>query len=236
MNERIAELADQVRQHIERLSSLGFDGLPSASGSSVCAPDVKIESTGAADAEQLMKLRTEVLSCRKCDELARGRSTVVFGSGNPSAQLVFVGEAPGFHEDQQGLPFVGRAGELLTKMIEAMGLKRQNVFICNVLKCRPPNNRNPLPEEIMNCQPYLERQLDLIKPKVICAMGNFAAQTLLKSPRSITQLRGNVYEFKGIPCVPTFHPAYLLRNPADKRKAWEDLKRVRELLGMKPLS
>ena len=231
MNERIVQLADQTRQHVEKLTAFGFDSIPSSHTLS------REASTGASrsDDTEFANLRTEVLACKKCDELARGRSTVVFGSGNAHAELVFVGEAPGFHEDQQGLPFVGRAGELLTKMIEAMGLKRQDVFICNVLKCRPPNNRNPFPEEIINCQPYLERQLDLIKPKVICAMGNFAAQTLLKSVKSISQLRGNIYEFKGIPCLPTFHPAYLLRNPADKRKAWEDLKKIRELLGMEPL-
>lgn len=224
MENRLVQLADQARQHIEKLAAFGFDGLPRSD---------RLAEGGVT--QEFADLRSEVLACTRCGELAGTRKTVVFGSGNPNAELVFVGEAPGFYEDQQGLPFVGRAGELLTRMIEAMGLKRQDVFICNVLKCRPPNNRSPLPEEIMNCQPYLERQLDLIKPRAICAMGNFAAQTLLKTPRSISQLRGSLYDFKGIPCVPTFHPAYLLRNPAEKRKAWEDLKRVRELLGMAPL-
>ncbi len=233
MENRLAQLADQTRQHLEKLTTFGFDVMPAKQSTST-----EIASGASRprnDDSEFAKLRVEVLACTRCSELTRTRHTVVFGSGNPNADLVFVGEAPGYYEDQQGLPFVGKAGELLTRMIEAMGLKRSDVFICNVLKCRPPNNRNPAPEEIINCRPYLERQLALIKPKAICAMGNFAAQTLLKSTRSITQLRGETFDLNGIPCVPTFHPAYLLRNPADKKKAWEDLKRVREILGMKPI-
>ena len=231
MNDRIAQLADQARQHLEKLSAFGFEVLPMKQSDMDVTPaeaGVQLDSrfrgndksfTGPLsgnDSKEFSKLRNEVLACTRCSELTRTRHTVVFGSGNPKADLVFVGEAPGYYEDQQGLPFVGKAGELLTRMIEAMGLKRSDVFICNVLKCRPPNNRNPAPEEIINCQPYLERQLALIKPKVICAMGNFAAQTLLKSTRSITQLRGETYDLNAVPCVPTFHPSYLLRNPADK--------------------
>ena len=177
--------------------------------------------------EPLLKLREEVMSCVRCSELAGTRKSVVFGSGNTQAQLVFVGEAPGYDEDLQGLPFVGRAGQLLTKIIESIGLSRQDVFICNVLKCRPPGNRNPLPDEIQNCEPYLFRQLELVQPKVICALGTFAAQTLLKTTASISSLRGKFHEFRGAKLVCTFHPAYLLRNPEDKRKVWEDMKMIR---------
>ena len=177
--------------------------------------------------EPLLKLREEVMSCVRCSELARTRKSVVFGSGNTQAQLVFVGEAPGYEEDLQGLPFVGRAGQLLTKIIESIGLSRQDVFICNVLKCRPPGNRNPLSDEIKNCEPYLFRQLELVQPKVICALGTFAAQTLLKTTASISSLRGRFHEFRGAKLICTFHPAYLLRNPEDKRKVWEDMKMIR---------
>jgi len=176
--------------------------------------------------EQLLDLREEVLPCMKCDELAKTRRHVVFGAGNAKAKLVFVGEAPGGEEDRQGLPFVGRAGQLLTKIIEAMKLTREEVFICNVLKCRPPGNRNPLPNEIMNCEPYLIRQLEIIQPKVICALGKFAAQMLLKSDLPISRLRGQFHEYHGIKVLPTFHPAYLLRNPGEKKKTWEDMKMI----------
>ncbi len=177
-------------------------------------------------------LREEVITCIKCDALAKSRKSVVFGSGNPKARLVFVGEAPGFDEDAQGLPFVGKAGQLLTKIIEAMGLKRNDVFICNVLKCRPPGNRNPLPDEIINCKPYLMKQLEIIKPKVICALGNFAAQVLLQTEMSISELRGKFFEVDGIKVLPTFHPAYLLRNPAEKRKVWADMQLIMKELGL----
>lgn len=177
-----------------------------------------------------LSLRQEVLQCTKCAELVQNRHSVVFGSGNPQARLVFVGEAPGAEEDRQGLPFVGRAGQLLTKMIEAIQLSRDEVFIANVLKCRPPGNRNPLPAEIQNCEPYLLRQLQLIRPRLICALGTFAAQTLLKTTTPISALRGKIHSYDGIPVVCTFHPAYLLRNPPEKKKAWEDLKKLRSIL------
>ncbi len=191
----------------------------------------KREKSGPSGSyQELVKLRENVLRCTRCDELVRNRHTVVFGSGNPRAQLVFVGEAPGAEEDRQGLPFVGAAGQLLTKMIESIGLKRQEVFIANVLKCRPPGNRPPKPLEIENCEPYLAKQLELIKPKLICALGTFAAQTLLKTSASISSLRGKVFNYRGINVLCTFHPAYLLRNPAEKRKAWEDLKKLKAML------
>ncbi|MBI4357846.1 MAG: uracil-DNA glycosylase [Candidatus Omnitrophica bacterium] len=176
--------------------------------------------------EELLSLRESVVRCTKCEELAMTRKTVVFGSGHARAKLVFVGEAPGQEEDLQGLPFVGKAGQLLTKIIESIGLKREHVFICNVLKCRPPGNRNPSPNEISNCEPYLFKQLEIIGPKIICALGTFAAQALLKTDASISSLRGRFYDYRGVKLMCTFHPAYLLRNPDDKRKVWEDMKMI----------
>lgn len=219
----------QVESHIEMLSESGIEYIPYATAGKPATD----HSAAPVSQDAWQELRKTVAACTRCGELVRNRHTVVFGSGNEKADLVFVGEAPGYYEDQQGLPFVGRAGELLTKMIQAMGLQRADIFICNVLKCRPPNNRNPLPEEVMNCEPYLTAQLELLTPKVICALGNFAAQALLKTTKTVTYLRGEIYRYKDIPCVVTFHPAYLLRNPLDKRKAWEDLKTVMELLGLK---
>lgn len=181
--------------------------------------------------DALRRLREEVIHCTKCGELVKNRHSVVFGSGNPQAKLVFVGEAPGAEEDRQGLPFVGPAGQLLTKMIESIGLRREEVFIANVLKCRPPGNRPPKPHEIENCEPYLIAQLSMIRPKLICALGTFAAQTLLKTTTPISSLRGKIHDYHGTPVLCTFHPAYLLRSPAEKRKAWEDLKKLRSLLG-----
>jgi len=158
----------------------------------------------------------QIEKCKKC-ELSRTRTNVVPGEGNSKAKLMFVGEAPGADEDKQGRPFVGRAGQLLTKIIESIGLKREDVYIANILKCRPPGNRNPLPSEIAKCSPYLEKQIKLIKPKVVCALGKFAAQTLLNSETPISKLRGNFYEYEGIKLIPTYHPAYLLRNNHGKK-------------------
>jgi DNA polymerase len=154
----------------------------------------------------------------------------VFGVGNPDADLMFVGEAPGADEDIQGIPFVGRAGQLLTKIIEAIDLKRDDVYIANVIKCRPPGNRNPEPDEIAQCEPFLFRQVDSIKPKVIVTLGKFAAQTLLRTDDPISRIRGRVFDYRGAKLIPTFHPAYLLRNPSSKREVWEDMKLVRSLL------
>jgi uracil-DNA glycosylase len=174
-------------------------------------------------------LKGEVL-VSKCCQLCRTRTNLVFGSGNPNARLMFVGEAPGRDEDLQGLPFVGRAGQLLTRIIESIGLKRDEIYICNILKCRPPDNRAPFPTEILACEPYLQRQIDIVKPEVICALGKFAAQTLLGVQTPITQLRGKFYDYNGIKLMPTFHPAYLLRNPGDKRLVWEDMKKIKSAI------
>jgi DNA polymerase len=173
----------------------------------------------------LDEVRRELGDCRRC-KLCEGRKQIVFGVGNPKAELVFVGEGPGADEDEQGIPFVGKAGQLLTKMIEAMGFARDDVYICNVVKCRPPGNRNPEPEEIQACEPFLRAQLGAIQPKAIVALGKFAAQTLLRDMTPISKLRGRWREYCGIPLMPTFHPAYLLRNPAEKRSAWADLQLV----------
>jgi len=174
---------------------------------------------------RLDEVRRQLGDCKRC-KLCSGRKNLVFGVGNPKARLVFVGEGPGAEEDNQGIPFVGAAGQLLTKMIAAMGYSRDEVYICNVVKCRPPGNRNPEPDEIQACQPFLEAQLNAIGPSVIIALGKFAAQTLLRTDTPITRLRGQWREYVGIPLMPTFHPAYLLRNPAEKKSAWIDLQAV----------
>jgi len=168
--------------------------------------------------------------CTRCKLCTLGRRQVVFGVGNPRAELMFVGEAPGGDEDEQGVPFVGRAGQLLTKIIEAIELRRDEVYIANVIKCRPPGNRNPEPDEVAACEPFLFQQIDLVQPRVIVALGKFAAQSLLRSDAPITRLRGQMHPFRGAQLVPTFHPAYLLRSPDKKRETWEDMKLVRSLL------
>ncbi|MGD2278787.1 MAG: uracil-DNA glycosylase [Candidatus Omnitrophota bacterium] len=180
----------------------------------------------------LEKMQEMVLDCHKCP-LADTRNNAVFGEGNPKADLMFVGEAPGGDEDKQGRPFVGRAGQLLTKIIESIGLKRDDVYIANILKCRPPGNRNPMPSEIAGCLPYLQKQIELIEPKVICALGKFAAQTLLNTETPISRLRGTFYDYRGTKLMPTYHPAYLLRNPGGKKEVWQDMKKVAAELGLK---
>jgi uracil-DNA glycosylase family 4 len=179
--------------------------------------------------ESLEEIRKDLGDCQRC-KLSPTRKNIVFGSGNPHAELMFVGEAPGADEDEQGLPFVGRAGQLLTKIIEAIGLTREEVYICNILKCRPPNNRNPEADEIAACEPFLFRQIQSVKPKVICALGAFAAQTLLHTTEAIGRLRGKLIDYRGSALMATYHPAYLLRNPIDKRKVWEDMQMIREYL------
>ena len=180
--------------------------------------------------EALRAIREEIGDCTRCKLHKQGRTQVVFGVGNPAADLMFVGEAPGGDEDIQGIPFVGRAGQLLTKIIEAIELSRDQVYIANVIKCRPPGNRNPDPDEVETCEPFLFQQIDSIKPKVIVALGTFAAKALLKTQDPISRLRGRVYDYRGAKLVPTFHPAFLLRSPERKRDVWEDMKKVRALL------
>jgi DNA polymerase len=181
--------------------------------------------------DSLEKIREDIGDCQRC-KLCSTRMHIVFGSGNPKAKLVFVGEAPGADEDAQGLPFVGRAGQLLTKIIESISLTRQDVYICNVIKCRPPNNRFPEKDEIAACYPFLVRQLEVISPKVICCLGAAAAQTILKTKSSVGWIRGRFQDYRGAKLIVTYHPAYLLRNPDAKRVVWEDMKKIKALLSV----
>jgi len=195
------------------------------------APVVVHAPEGSVRVESLADIQTEIgPDCPRCKLCTLGRRQVVFGVGNPNARLMFVGEAPGEEEDKQGEPFVGRAGQLLTKIIEAIGLTREQVYIANLIKCRPPGNRNPEPDEVASCEPFLFRQIDVIRPTVIVSLGKFAAQSLLKTSDPITRLRGREFDYRGATLIPTFHPAYLLRNPSAKREVWEDMKKVRDIL------
>ncbi|MBA3804756.1 MAG: uracil-DNA glycosylase [Acidobacteria bacterium] len=181
-------------------------------------------------AELLTRLRAQVAVCVRCPQLAATRTQTVFGVGNPDAELMFIGEAPGADEDASGRPFVGRAGQLLNKIIEAIGLKREDIMIGNVNRCRPPQNRTPTPAEAATCKPFLLREIDVIRPDVIVVLGNTAMKNLLNAKEGITKLRGQFQDYRGIKVMPTFHPAYLLRDPSKKREAWEDMKKVRDYL------
>jgi uracil-DNA glycosylase family 4 len=218
----------QLAEHLRYLATLGVDGL--GKDPLWSRPLEFSQPRPGSPTNLLAAIREEIGDCTRCKLHRLGRSQVVFGVGNPQAELMFVGEAPGHDEDVQGIPFVGRAGQLLTKIIEAIGLKRDDVYIANVIKCRPPENRNPEPDEVATCQPFLFRQIESIAPKVIVALGSFAAKTLLSTEAPISRLRGRVYDLKGTRLVCTFHPAYLLRSPDRKRDAWEDMKIVRQLL------
>ena len=202
--------------------------LPMPATAIVAAADGQVEDPIADDGNALDIFRQQICDCSKCN-LGSTRQNFVFGAGNPAAGIMFVGEAPGADEDRQGEPFVGAAGQLLNKIISAMDLRREDVYICNILKCRPPNNRDPQPDEIEQCEPYLKRQIELIQPKVICTLGRFAAQTLLRSSDSMGHMRGQSHQYEGIPLVATYHPAALLRNAEWKRPTWEDMKRVRQI-------
>jgi uracil-DNA glycosylase len=201
--------------------------LPVASGPSL------FEAVNKIEGDTLLKIREDLGDCKRC-KLHKTRHTIVFADGNPKAELIFVGEGPGHDEDMQGLPFVGRAGKLLTQMIEAMGLQRKDVYICNVVKCRPPENRLPEKDEIAECSPFLLRQLDTVNPKVIVCLGACAAQTLLETNRGISHFRGQWLDFRGKKLMATYHPAYLLRNPNAKGEVWNDLKKVMAVLGLQP--
>jgi uracil-DNA glycosylase family 4 len=191
------------------------------------------EAIDRVEGDTLERTREDLGECTRC-RLHLQRNKIVFGAGNPRAELVFVGEGPGHDEDVQGLPFVGRAGKLLTQMIEAMGLTREQVYICNVVKCRPPENRKPEDDEVATCSPYLFRQLDVIGPKAIVCLGGTAAQALLKTKDSISRFRGTWFDYRGTKLLATYHPAYLLRNPAAKAEVWKDLQKVMALLGLQP--
>jgi len=221
MDENISELISDLKIYLEYLKEMGITALPLTEGAPEDAPLAKTPT--------LADVKEELGDCKRC-KLHRTRKTIVFGEGNEKATLMFVGEGPGFDEDVQGRPFVGRAGQLLTKIIESINLSREEVYIANIIKCRPPQNRNPEPDEIESCHHFLMEQIRLIKPKIICALGTFSAQTLLKTQTKFTALRGKLHEVDGIKVIPTYHPAFLLRNPERKREVWEDMKKIAELL------
>lgn len=229
MNQELKECLLSVKTYLNYQKMLGNIFLPRGKETAILNKNIS-----KREKELLLAcLREEIGGCTRC-KLHNGRTNLVFGEGNPGAELMFVGEGPGFEEDQQGRPFVGRAGQLLTKIIEAMGLKREDVFICNVVKCRPPENRNPEKDEISSCEPFLLRQIDIIRPKVIVCLGTFSAQLLLSTEEKISTLRGKFYDFHGTKLIPTYHPAFLLRNPAMKRPVWNDMQLVMKELGLGP--
>ena len=213
---------------VDQASGLGEKETSTSEYTSAVEPAERESVVASDEGLTLDAFREEICTCTRCP-LGATRNQFVFGSGDPNAGIMFVGEAPGADEDQSGLPFVGAAGQLLTKIIEAMGLSREEVYICNILKCRPPGNRDPQPEEIAQCEPYLKRQIDLVQPRVLCTLGRFAAQTLLRSDLTMGRLRQSEHRYEGIPLVATYHPAALLRNPQWKRPTWEDIKKVRRL-------
>jgi DNA polymerase len=238
----ITETLEEVRRTLSDLAHRGVKGvdLPSETMATLGRWGTSAGSTeshaprpeGGAVNETLEQIREDLGECQRCP-LGKTRNHLVFGAGNPGARLAFVGEAPGYDEDLQGEPFVGAAGKLLTRIIEAMGLTRNDVYICNILKCRPPGNRNPLPEETEVCTPFLNRQLAAISPECICALGKFAAQHLHGSQTPISRLRGRFFDYNGIQVMPTYHPAYLLRNPEGKRDVWNDIQQIMKVLGIK---
>ena len=222
---------EHLAAHVQFLRELGVDGVSSDDAWRI--PSVSLVARMNPEAElagTLKVIREELGDCTRC-KLHAGRTNLVFGVGNPKADLMFVGEAPGRDEDLKGEPFVGRAGQLLTKIIEAIDLTRDDVYIANVIKCRPPKNRNPEPDEVKTCEPFLFSQIDAIQPRVIVALGAFAVRTLLRDDKTpISKLRGQQYSYRGTTLIPTFHPAYLLRSPDKKRYVWEDMKQVRAIL------
>ena len=216
-----SEITDDLRGYLQYMKGLGYAGVALSENSVRILDDWYKE----AMAETLDMIRKDLGTCQRC-KLHKGRKHIVFGAGNPRAKLVLVGEGPGYEEDVHGLPFVGQAGQLLTRILRAIELAREDVYICNIIKCRPPGNRNPEPDEIAACIPFLRRQLRAIRPRLICALGAFAAQTLLGTDTPISQLRGHFHIYEGIHLLPTYHPAFLLRNPSKKRNVWEDMQKL----------
>lgn len=216
------EILKDIRNLLEYHQSMGLREVPVRRAASA-------RRGRASNKKKLDQLRELIGDCTRC-RLSEGRTNLVFGVGNPDADLMFIGEGPGRDEDLQGEPFVGRAGQLLTRIIEAMGYKRKDVFIANIVKCRPPQNRNPAPDEAATCIPFLIGQIEIIQPKVIVCLGSVAAQFLLQTEQKITSLRGNFHEWNGVPVMPTYHPAFLLRNPNMKKPVWEDMQKVMEVL------
>jgi len=218
------ELAEQIRERLRYYSSITSMGLRPVS---VSEPPESVAVSQSS--ETLESIREDLGDCTRC-KLHKGRQTLVFGVGNPKADLMFIGEGPGYEEDRQGLPFVGPSGQLLTKIIEAIQLTREEVYIANIVKCRPPSNRDPEPEEIAACRPFLERQVSSIRPRVICTLGRVATQAMLSTEKALGRVRGQVFSFGDVALVPTYHPAYLLRDPSKKKDCWEDMKLIRALL------
>jgi len=228
MDQQFQTFIADLRSYVEYLKGMGIASLPASTKKS--EEPYCNSSAGPSTSKTLEEVRRDLGDCRRC-KLHRTRHTLVFGEGNEKARLMIIGEGPGYDEDVQGRPFVGRAGQLLTRILQAIHLQREKVYITNIIKCRPPQNRNPQPDEIESCRPFLLRQIEAIQPKVICALGTFAAQTLLKTDAKITTLRGRFYDLAGVKVIPTYHPAYLLRNPDRKREVWEDMKQVSEWMG-----
>lgn len=245
MDQNGKEIICDLKSYLEYLKGLGITELPLSErkNEKIYRPEI---STGTetihesplsylkgissqSEVQRLEEIRSELGNCQRC-KLHRTRRTIVFGEGNEKARLMLIGEGPGNDEDVQGRPFVGKAGQLLTKILQAIEIEREEVYIANIIKCRPPQNRNPEPDEIENCYPFLLKQIEAIRPRIICALGTFSAQTLLKTDVKITALRGKVYDFSGIQLFPTYHPAYLLRNPEKKREVWEDMKQIAKAL------
>jgi DNA polymerase len=234
----LARLTGQLRAHGRYFQAAGLEegGVPLKSGGAMLTLPLTtpIANTPSSDPALALKvIRDDIGDCTRC-RLHEGRHTIVFGTGNPKARLMFVGEAPGQDEDEQGIPFVGRAGQLLTKMIESMGLRRDDVYIANVIKCRPPGNRAPKPDEVETCEPFVRRQIAAINPEVVCALGSFASQTVLRRQEKISAIRGRFFLVDGVKVLPTYHPAYLLRSPSEKRVVWEDLQKIMAVLKKTP--
>ncbi|MFH1867651.1 MAG: uracil-DNA glycosylase [Candidatus Omnitrophota bacterium] len=226
----LGDIIKDIKNFIELEKESGLDEFMLSSILKIKRKESYSDEAFEADKKgDLDKLRQKVEACREC-ALSQSRRNLVFGEGNPDAALMFIGEAPGLEEDIQGKPFVGKAGILLTKIIEAISLKRKDVYIANCLKCRPPQNRNPLPSEVFSCREFFLKQIEIIRPEVICCLGKFAMQTLLVSDEPISRARGKFYDLDGIKVMPTFHPAYLLRNPSEKKLVWEDMKKIRDYL------
>jgi DNA polymerase len=219
----LAEIRDDFKGYLQYVKGLGYPGV--ALSEDALGSLENWDKGGIV--ETLDMIRADLGACKRC-KLHKGRKNIVFGAGNPRATLVFVGEGPGYEEDIQGQPFVGQAGQLLTRILHAIGLAREDVYICNIIKCRPPGNRNPEPDEIAACIPFLRRQLKAIGPRLICALGTFAAQTLLETKTPISRLRGRFYTYEGVHLLPTYHPAFLLRNPLKKADVWQDMQKLQE--------
>ncbi len=226
--EKVKVLKD-LEEHVKILMEEGLYGLPYKKEKPESLEKAPVKSTKPDKHKLLEKLKKEVENCRKC-EISKFRTNIVFGEGSPDTPVMFVGEAPGEEEDLQGRPFVGKAGKLLEMALNSLGWDRSKVYIANILKCRPPKNRNPLPHEIENCLPYLKKQIEIIKPRIICTLGSYSTLTLLGRKDSISKLRGKLHDYMNIKIFPTFHPAFILRNPSMKRTFFEDLKRLKEMV------